>query len=333
MSDQKKTTISEKERKQIYRAKLREQLGDEEYKKQQALKKKEYRAKVNASKNPQQQQQQVVKQVVQQVVEQVAPAVVKQVAQESKSKITNFFKPATKVEDKTQSKITSFFQPISKKQFLKNVKTEPIKDLIKEINTTLKKSNSQPKTIISDNLEEEIQKIKDSKKIVTVQPLHVKYEGKKATSDTHTQYLTKLKMVYKMMFNENIDESIIVELQKLMDGKTYNQGVVNYIQFFKNIDMIIKLIQNKYKKHNTLSSYINAITSILSRVREYFPNEYNKIAVLNNDLSKKYNRDRDTNDAADDVIDKLISFDPGYINKLISGITNISDKALIAIYT
>ena len=312
MSDQKKTTISEKERKQIYRAKLRVQLGDEEYKKQQALKKKEYRAKVNASKNPQQQQQ-VVKQVVQQVVEQVAPAVVKQVAQESKSKITNFFKPATKVEDKTQSKITSFFQPISKKQFLKNVKTEPIKDLIKEINTTLKKSNSQPKTIISDNLEEEIQKIKDSKKIVTVQPLHVKYEGKKATSDTHTQYLTKLKMVYKMMFNENIDESIIVELQKLMDGKTYNQGVVNYIQFFKNIDMIIKLIQNKYKKHNTLSSYINAITSILSRVREYFPNEYNKIAVLNNDLSKKYNRDRDTNDAPDDVIDKLISFDPGYI--------------------
>jgi hypothetical protein len=185
MSDQKKTTISEKERKQIYRAKLREQLGDEEYKKQQALKKKEYRAKVNASKNPQQQQQ-VVKQVIQQVVQQVAPAVVKQVAQESKSKITNFFKPATKVEDKSQSKITSFFKPISKQQFLKNVKTEPIKDLIKEINTTLKKSNSQPKTIISDNLEEEIQKIKDSKKIVTVQPLHVKYEGKKATSDTHT---------------------------------------------------------------------------------------------------------------------------------------------------
>ena len=36
-------------------------------------------------------------------------------------------------------------------------------------------------------------------------------------------------MVYKMMFNEKIDESIINELQKLMDGKTYNQGVINYI--------------------------------------------------------------------------------------------------------
>ena len=135
------------------------------------------------------------------------------------------------------------------------------------------------------------------------------------------------------MFNEKINASIIDELQKLMDGKTYNQGVINHIQFFKNIDRIIKLIKDKYKKHNTLSSYINAMTSILSRVREYFPNEYNKIATLNIDLSKKYQRDRDKNDAPDNVINSLISFDPGYINKLLSGITNISDKALIAIYT
>jgi hypothetical protein len=205
--------------------------------------------------------------------------------------------------------------------------------LIKEIKTTVKKINSKPKTIYSDNIEEEIKKIRDSKPTVTVQPLHVKYEGKKAASDTHTQYLKKLKTVYKMMFNEEINNSIINELQKLMDGKTYNQGVINHIQFFKNIDLIIKLLKKKYEVPNTLSSYINAITSILSRVREYFPNEYNKIAILNNDLSKKYNRDRDTNDAPDEVIDKLISFDPKYINKLINGITNINDKALIAIYT
>ena len=93
MSDQKKQSISEKERKQIYRAKLREELGDKEYKKQQAAKKREYRAKLKASKEP---QEQVVQQVVQQVVEQVAPTIVKQVAQETKGKITNYFKPITK---------------------------------------------------------------------------------------------------------------------------------------------------------------------------------------------------------------------------------------------
>ena len=40
MSDQ-KIKISEKEHKQIYSAKLREELGDKEYKKQQAQKKRE----------------------------------------------------------------------------------------------------------------------------------------------------------------------------------------------------------------------------------------------------------------------------------------------------
>ena len=135
-----------------------------------------------------------------------------------------------------------------------------------------------------------------------------------------------------MLFNEPVNGSIIDELQKLLDGKTYNQGIINHIQFFKNIDMIIKVIKNKYTKHNTLSSYINAITSILSRLRNHFSTEYDKIAQLNIDLSKQYQRDRDTNDAPDKVIDNLISFDPGYINNLLSGIKNIGDKALIAIY-
>jgi hypothetical protein len=163
--------------------------------------------------------------------------------------------------------------------------------------------------------------------------LHVKYEGKKAESSTNSQYLAKLKMVYKMLFNEPINESIINELQKLMDGKTYNQGIINHIQFFKNINKIIDVIKKKYTNKNTLSTYINAVTSILSRVREYFPKEYDKIAQLNIDLSKQYQRERDTNDAPDKVINNLISFDDTYINNLIDGIANISDKALVATYT
>ena len=89
----------------------------------------------------------MVEKVVQQVVEQVAPVIVKQVANESKSKITSFFKP------------------ITKEQYLKNIKNEPIKDLIKEIKTTMKKSNNKPKVIISNNIDEEIQKLKIEKKL------------------------------------------------------------------------------------------------------------------------------------------------------------------------
>ena len=67
-------------------------------------------------------------------------------------------------------------------------------------------------------------------------------------------------------------------------------------------------------------------------MRDLFPKEYDKIAALNIDLSKTYQRERDTNDAQDNVINNLISFDPQYIDKAIAGITNINDKALFDIY-
>jgi hypothetical protein len=103
MSDQKKLLISKALRKRVYRAKLKDQLGEEEYKKQQTQKKREYRAKIKQSKTPQEQQKQVVQHVVQQVVQNVAPAIVKEVTHETKGKINTFFKP------------------ISKEQYLKNI--------------------------------------------------------------------------------------------------------------------------------------------------------------------------------------------------------------------
>ena len=299
-------------KKREYRARLREQLGDAEYKKIESAKRKERRHKTKLNNNPQQQQQQVVQQVVQEVVQQVAPQIVKEVAQESRNKITNFFKP------------------ITKEQFLKNVKNEPIKDLSKDIKKSLKNTKSQDK--LSDKIEQQIEQVINKKKFETIQPLHVKYEGKKAEKTTNLQYLAKLRTVYKLLFDAPIDESIINELDKLLNGKVYNQGIINHLQFFKNINKIIDVIKKKYTNKNTLSSYINAITSILSRMREYFPHEYDKIATLNIDLSKSYQRERDTNDAPDEVIDKLISFDPAYINKLLTGIKNINDKALLAVY-
>ena len=35
-------------------------------------------------------------------------------------------------------------------------------------------------------------------------------------------------MVYTTILDEKIDESIINELQILLEGKTYNQGVINH---------------------------------------------------------------------------------------------------------
>ena len=129
VSDQKKIKISEKER----RAKLREELGDKEYT-ATSTQKKEYRAKMKASKTPQKQQQQIIKNVIEKVVINVTPEVIKQVITVAKGKITIFFKP------------------ITKEQYLNFFKNEPVKDLMKEINTTIKRSNDKAKNSFSDNI-------------------------------------------------------------------------------------------------------------------------------------------------------------------------------------
>ena len=344
MSVQQNILSTEALRKRNYREKMREELWDEEYKRIEAEKKRIYRAKVKLNKLPEKQQETIIQQVVKQINKPIVKSTInKKDVPQNNNKITNFFKPATKdnvkinnvwfpeVKDK-QQKINNFFKPITKDQFLKNIKIEPAKILLKEINTFMT-NNNKPKSIISNNVEDAIKHHVNKKNITSIKPLHVKYAGKMAEKKTNTQYLSKLRTVYKLLFNTKINESIIDELQKLMDGKTYNQGIINHIQFFKNINKIINVIKNKYTNKNTLSSYINAITSILSRVREYFPKEYDKIAQINIDLSKAYQRERDTNDAPDKVINNLISFDDNYIDKLLNGITNINDKALIAVYT
>ena len=58
-----------------------------------------------------------------------------------------------------KGKITNFLKPITKEQFLENIKNEPVKDLIKEMKTTIKKSNDKQKTIIGDNINDEIKKV------------------------------------------------------------------------------------------------------------------------------------------------------------------------------
>ncbi len=65
------------------------------------------------------------------------------------------------------------------------------------------------------------------------------------------------------------------ELQKLIEGKEFNQGVINHLLFFKSIKQIISENKRIYGgKDSTVSSYLNAITSILARI-PYFKEEYN----------------------------------------------------------
>ncbi len=76
---------------------------------------------------------------------------------------------------------------------------------------TFSKKNNKPNVSISKNIDDEIRKLKNKNKVIPIQPLHVTYEGKIAESNTKTQYLAKLRTVYKLLFDEKINESIINE--------------------------------------------------------------------------------------------------------------------------
>ncbi len=61
------------------------------------------------------------------------------------------------------------------------------------------------------------------------QPVHIQYERKIAVSGTNTQYLNRQKMVYKLLFDQPFNKIIIDEIQKIMDAKICNQGIINHI--------------------------------------------------------------------------------------------------------
>ena len=313
---------NEAERKKAYRERMKNELGLDKYLEQQRLKKKEQRAraktkqpdnKIEPPKPPppkpsptptqqQQQQQQKLKQ----------------------SLITSYFKPTAKptqpIQPTTPSKRSTVnIKPVLKLQERLNKEVKKAQILEEELNNDKNILNVKPPA-------------RPKKQLDNIKPLHVKYDNKKVEKKTLNQYLSKLKTIHKKIFKSELLPGVIDELQKLMDGKEFNQGVINHLMFFKRIKFIINEIKKIYNKDGTISAYLNAVTSILSRI-PYFKEEYNIISVENNLYSSKYKNKRDTNDGEDIDINKLISFDPSYINKTIDDIKNISDKALFSCYT
>ena len=94
-----------------------------------------------------------------------------------------------------------------------------------------------------------------------------------------------------------------------------NTDVVVKFKFYCVVaDKLVKSVLND----NALRDNENYAVTHVTLIREHFPDEYNKIATLNIDLSKKYQRERDTNEAPDKIIESLISFGPqgsGWTNR------------------
>jgi hypothetical protein len=213
---------------------------------------------------------------------------------------------------------------------------DSVKDLIKGINNYFKNEENKENNDINDiNDINEIKKNKHTNKkksfVESIESKSIK-NNKSTEPDTIKQYLHKMNILYKYLFNKSIDKTIINNLMNSLLNNTYDKILLKNLDFLKDIDVIINTIHDKYKNRNTKASYINAITSILSRI-PHFKEQYNIISTINNNYSMEYQEERDKNDAPDKVINNLISFDEDYINNLINNINDINDKSLIAVYT
>lgn len=310
-------------KKQQYREQLKLKLGDEEYKKQEREKKQAYRAKIKQNIKP-------VEPINNKQIIIIKNKLESEPKKEQK-KITNFFKPEPKPEPKTapkpEQKITNYFKPITKERFLTNIKNEPIKDLLKQIKKH-DKLNKNNEININNDLKRTIKK---KSNVESIENKAIK-KTKSTEPTTIRQYLKKISKIYKFIFNKDLEEIFINNLFNSILLNNYDKKLLINFDFLNDIDLIIKTIHNNYKNKNTQATYINAFTSILARIPN-FNKQYNIISKINNKLSQEYQEERDKNEASPKVINNLIQFDETYINKLLNGINDINDKALIAIYT
>jgi len=312
-----KKYASEAERKKAYRERMKQELGLEKYLEEQRIKKQQQRAKAKGKLVD-------IKAQVKSEPKQSPPQPPSQNKPLKQSVITSFFKPTTKEEQKQEIIIP----PTTNKKTRVVLNIKPVLKLQEKLKKQLEKVRALEDEVFNDKRILNVRPPgRPRKQLEEIKPLHVKYDSKKVESKTVVQYLSKLKTIYKKIFKTDLMPGVYEELQKLIEGKEFNQGVINHILFFKRIKFIIDEIKRIYsKKDSTVSSYLNAITSILARI-PYFKEEYNIISTENNLYASKYKNKRDTNDATDVDINKLISFDPSYINKTIDDIKNINDKA------
>lgn len=165
----------------------------------------------------------------------------------------------------------------------------------------------------------------------TIQSLSVKYDNKVLSESSIKNYIDKFKKIHFIYFQSDIENSIINELQKMLQNKQFNQGVINNLSWLKQIDKIVGMIKKKYTNENTIASYLNALTSILSRI-PHFKEQYDYIAPINIEYNQKYVKKREQNTATEEKLNNLLPITEDWINKTVNSIKNISDKALVGVY-
>ena len=249
-------------------------MGEDAYKAEQARKRKERRQRANTQAPTQEIKQEVKQQAPQQTRRSKTPKR-KTERTPPPERNENFDeKECLKLlsgrynfTPKIPSRKTEQYEQTMKR--LKRIKKERKNDKLKKLQDEIKRNEE----LIKKQNEPEIKQreIKTKSKNTKYDPMlcleNVDIKTDEATLKTIKMYSSNINIIYKLMNN----------------GKMWNCK----FEFLKDIDKVIKAIDDKYNNPATASKYINSITSILKRVKtKGYKTLYTKYSKINDERKK-----------------------------------------------
>jgi len=167
-------------------------------------------------------------------------------------------------------------------------------------------------------------------------PSYIVNKSKKGVSpDNVAKYINIINNVHHTYTDKTLDDDILTRVFNGSYTKTDETYIAKNIDYIttKKIDTFIEYLKTKYINTNTLRNYLMPYIIITSYINKYKPS-YLKLSKINIQCNNVYTDIRSLNLLID--TEKIISFNPLAIDKILNDASNFPDakyKLIYAIYT
>jgi len=226
---------------------------------------------------------------------------------------------------------------LRQQRYRENIKKQ-VQDGVKTIEEVRDEKNKQMKKY-RDNFKKRVEAVivpqkEEPIKTIALQPIPKKkqevivkpYDShSKIESSTLNDYISKIKIINRLILQSEISSEIESELTKLLTKKKFKKTVIKKaLPYLKNINDTITKLRETYQKDTTFKSYINVLVVIL-RMLPVYTNQLNQVATLNVEILKKKEEENNEN-----IVKKtqVQGYDQITIDENMKKLTKLQDKVI-----
>lgn len=170
--------------------------------------------------------------------------------------------------------------------------------------------------------------------------LKLNLKSKSIRDNTLKTYVNNHIKIYKMFTGDTSEQANTMggwkdELIKALKNQTYDDGLLEVISYFKEIQQVIEALRDTTKNPNSFKSYVGAITSLLGRLDgSEYDAQYEYASNTNIQAQKEYTEIRDLNELSPEEMAKIqkMKFDNESIASNTKKLISIRDQALYITY-